>query len=195
MTYAASHHVSSRPRSRLASEPDAGDTPSSSDGVPASNTQRVCLPGTRLPMVHLPAVRLPAVTLPAYTDFDGVRHRARRVPGQRIPGQTIPGQVIPRQCFDVPAAYAPDKTTILADGIGRVDPKFSEQVSDEYWSDTGDASLRPDYSAPGFGETNAAGYPKNQYVRSYLRRDGTFVHGYWRNSPSDGLPTCHVISC
>jgi hypothetical protein len=49
--------------------------------------------------------------------------------------------------------------------------------------------------AAGFGELNAAGFPKNQYVRSYVRRDGTFVHSYWRNSPSDGLPTCRVISC
>jgi len=53
----------------------------------------------------------------------------------------------------------------------------------------------PAPTAPGFGEFNAAGFPKNQYVRPYVTRTGTLVSGYWRNSPSDGLPTCHIISC
>jgi hypothetical protein len=73
-----------------------------------------------------------------------------------------------------------------------LDPRFSATLSDDYWRGAGSA---PDYTAPGFGELNGAGFPKNQYVRSYVRRDGTFVHGYWRNSPSDGLPTCQIISC
>lgn len=59
------------------------------------------------------------------------------------------------------------------------------------------SALRPQAGvcARRYGGFNEAGFPKNQYVRPYLRRDGTFVHGYWRNSPSDGLPTCRIIRC
>jgi hypothetical protein len=53
----------------------------------------------------------------------------------------------------------------------------------------------PKVHASGYGQLNGAGFRKNQYVRSYLRRDGTFVNGYWRNSPTDGLPTCRIIHC
>jgi hypothetical protein len=42
---------------------------------------------------------------------------------------------------------------------------------------------------------NDAGFPENQYVRPYTRRDGTRVDGYYRNSPSDSLPTFIYISC
>jgi hypothetical protein len=45
------------------------------------------------------------------------------------------------------------------------------------------------------GQLNAAGYPKNQWVNGYYRSNGTYVSGYWRNSPNDGLPTCRVINC
>jgi len=47
----------------------------------------------------------------------------------------------------------------------------------------------------GYGGVNRAGFPKNQYVRPHRRSDGTYVRGYWRNSPHDGLPTCKVIDC
>jgi hypothetical protein len=53
---------------------------------------------------------------------------------------------------------------------------------------------RPTYSGS-IGGFNAAGFPKNQYVRPYIRSDGTSVNGYWRNSPTDGLPTCQFVSC
>ena len=45
------------------------------------------------------------------------------------------------------------------------------------------------------GALNRAGYPKNQYVRPYMKRDGSQVAGYWRNSSTDGLPTCRVVTC
>jgi hypothetical protein len=67
-------------------------------------------------------------------------------------------------------------------------------LTETYWDSSAYAKM-PDFSAPGFGELNGAGFPKNQYGRPYVRRDGTFVSGYWRNSPSDGLPTCQIISC
>jgi hypothetical protein len=35
------------------------------------------------------------------------------------------------------------------------------------------------------GGYNGAGCPKNQWVNGYYRSDGTYVSGYWRNSPSD----------
>lgn len=42
-----------------------------------------------------------------------------------------------------------------------------------------------DYGTPSY-ETNDQGCPKNQYVSGYYRSDGTYVHGYSRNSPTDG---------
>jgi hypothetical protein len=81
---------------------------------------------------------------------------------------------------------------VRVSNYGTLDPKFSPSLSSNYWQSTGSI---PDYTASGFGELNGAGFPKNQFVRSYVRRDGTFVHSYWRNSPSDGLPTCKIINC
>ena len=182
-TYASSHRVSTGREKR-------------NDSADARVTaEEVCLPETRLRAVHLPEVRLPAVTLPAYTDFDGVRHPARRIPGRRIAGRTIPARTIGGQCFEVPSDFAPEKTSVLTQEYERLDPGFSSELSKSYWDESGDASLVPDYTAKGFGEVNAAGFPKNQYVRPYVRRDGTYISGYWRNSPTDGLPTCRIISC
>jgi hypothetical protein len=45
-----------------------------------------------------------------------------------------------------------------------------------------DAILSP---ASGSG-LNDVGCPKNQWVSGYTRADGTYVAGYYRNSPSDG---------
>jgi hypothetical protein len=48
----------------------------------------------------------------------------------------------------------------------------------------------------GYGRYNAAGFPKNQYVRPYYSpRRATWVSGYWRNSPYDSYPTCRYIHC
>jgi hypothetical protein len=182
-TYASSHRVST-------GREENGDSEDS-----RAATEKVCLPETRLPAVHLPAVRLPAVTLPAYTDFEGVRHPARRIPGRRIPARTLPARTVGGQCFDVPSDFAPDRTSVLTEEYDRLDPSFSNELTSSYWEESGRASLVPDYTAEGFGEVNPAGFPKNQYVRPYIRRDGTYVSGYWRNSPSDGLPTCRIISC
>ena len=41
-----------------------------------------------------------------------------------------------------------------------------------------------EYEAPTY-EYNDAGCPKNQWVNGYTRSDGTYVNGYYRNSPSD----------
>jgi hypothetical protein len=64
-------------------------------------------------------------------------------------------------------------------------------------------TYRPSYYSPSsnyyrpsyYSHLNAAGYPKNQWVNGYYRSNGTYVHGYWRNSPNDGLPTCRIIHC
>lgn len=32
---------------------------------------------------------------------------------------------------------------------------------------------------------NSVGCPKNQWVNGYYRSNGTYVQGYWRNSPND----------
>jgi hypothetical protein len=67
-------------------------------------------------------------------------------------------------------------------------PTYSSYYSPSYYT--------PSYSPPSYyGQLNGAGYPKNQYVSPYFRRNGTYVQGYWRNSPSDGLRTCSIIRC
>ena len=42
----------------------------------------------------------------------------------------------------------------------------------------------PSYTS-NYGSYNDAGCVKNQYVSGYTRGNGTYVSGYWRNSPSD----------
>jgi hypothetical protein len=85
--------------------------------------------------------------------------------------------------------------TVRVSGYAAIDPGFSSSLSQRYWASAGPDVSVPDSTAPGFGSDNAAGFPKNQYVRPYVRSDGTMVTGYWRNDPTDGLPTCEVISC
>jgi hypothetical protein len=53
---------------------------------------------------------------------------------------------------------------------------------------------RPSYPSY-YGQLNRAGYPKNQYVSPYFRSNGTYVGGYWRNSPNDSFRTCSIIRC
>jgi hypothetical protein len=131
--------------------------------------------------VHYPAQYYPALDYPAQT-----------YPAVDIPAQTIPGTTIPGQCFDADTYLPPSQTTVRVSAYGALDKNFNQTLSNEYWQNAGSI---PDYTAPGFGQVNGAGFPKNQYVRSYFRHDGTYVHGYWRNSPSDGLPTCQIIDC
>lgn len=143
-----------------------------------------------------PDVVIPPTTIPAI-----------EIGGTYLPAQTLPGQTIPGTCFD--AAYgaylSPADTNVLVDGYADLDPEFSPELSEAYWdsfptvpsaSGSGySGAYVPDFTAPGFGELNEAGFPKNQYVGPYLKSDGTSVRGYWRNSPSDGLPTCSFIDC
>ena len=107
----------------------------------------------------------------------------------------IPASTIPGSCIDVPSDFALSSTTIRTDGYDALDPDYSARLTTNYWDDIGVANLAPDPTATGFGQYNAAGFPRNQYVRPYVRRNGTTVSGYWRNSPTDGLPTCTVIRC
>jgi hypothetical protein len=141
--------------------------------------EKVTLPGGTLPGGTLPAATLPATTLPEVN----------------LPASTIPARHVPRRCFDRSAVPAPSETSIQVSNYTGLDSRFDSAASTSYWRSSGLASAPPDYTAPGFGELNRAGFPKNQYVRSYVRRDGTVVSGYWRNSPSDGLPTCRIIRC
>jgi hypothetical protein len=155
--------------------------------------ERVCYPAIKLDAVRLPAVHLPAVHLPAVT-VGNQDLPAQTIPAQTLPAQTIPAQTIPGGCYDAPKSFAIANTTVRTTNYTALDPGYSRTLSTKYWTSTPNVSV-PDATAAGFGELNGAGFPKNQYVRPYVRRDGTFVHGYWRNSPSDGLPTCRVISC
>jgi hypothetical protein len=186
--------------SSSSSSPSSSSTDSSpADSLPADPTAsgssggRVCYPSIKLETVHLAAVHLPAVRLPAVTVGD-LHIAARTIAAQTLPAQTIPGSTLPGRCFNVPKAFALANTTVRTSNYDALDPGYSPNLTGEYWDAAPEVSV-PDPTAVGFGELNAAGFPKNQYVRSYVRRDGTFVHSYWRNSPSDGLPTCRVISC
>jgi hypothetical protein len=180
-----------------------------------ASANRVCWPGVKLPSVTLPAVTLPAQHLPAqrlppvhvaggcvgsycwkaYT-VPGVTIPAVTIPAVSIPAMTIPGYELPRRCFDTTAAVLPpSRTTVRVRNYRAVDRQYSPQLSATFWRRAGRSVSIPDYAAPGFGEVNGAGFPKNQYVRPYIRRDGTYVSGYWRNSSTDGLPTCRITSC
>jgi len=119
---------------------------------------------------------------------------AIHIPGDRslgLPPETIPAETIPGECYDLSEDY-----TVLADNYESIDPDYSRELTYRYRSQLSASTYRtPDYTAPGYGELNEAGYPKNQYVSSYFRDDGTYVSGYWRNSPTDGYYTCRVIDC
>lgn len=191
-------------RTRIAECPNAGQGDRASRegeragerggvGEAGERSGTVCYPEARLPSVHLDAVKLPAVRLPAVTVGDR-RIPARTIPARTIPARTIPARTIPGRCFDVPNAFELSRTTVRVSNYDGLDTDFSPGLSRDLWDSVPSLST-PDYTAQGFGELNGAGFPKNQYVRPYVRRDGTRVSGYWRNSPSDGLPTCRVISC
>ena len=180
----------------------ASSSASSSDEATASGPSgssqtgsRVCYPGMDLPAVVLAATSIPATTLPAF-DLGGTHYPAQHLPAEHISGTRIPGQHLGRTCLEAPAAFALPKTTLLpTDDYRSIDDDYSPQLTAQYRDSAGPSVDIPDPSAAGFGETNAAGLPKNQYVHSYIRTDGTFVSGYWRNSPSDGVSTCSVMDC
>lgn len=124
----------------------------------------------------------------AQESHDGRTPEPRASPPRRSRAETIPGRR-----FRVPQSFAMERTSVRTSSYAALDPGYSRTLSTKCSDSTPDVSI-PDPTAAGFGELNAAGFPKFQYVRLYVRRDGTFVHGDWRNSPSDGLPTCRVIS-
>lgn len=175
--------------------PGSSSTAQSPSQPQAKGTTRVCYPAVDLPAVTIPATTLPAVTIPA-VDIGGTHYPAQSYPAHHYPALNYPAQHYSGACFDAPKSFAPDQTSVLpADAYRAVDPTYSTELSGRYWSSAGDSVNYPDPTAPGFGQFNAAGFPKNEYVRPYVRQDGTIVSGYWRNSPSDGLPTCQIISC
>lgn len=158
-----------------------------------ARTVKTCFPGYSTPTVRIPAVHIPAQRISGFT-LNGHKYPAQKLPAVDLPAQTIPGETVPRHCETAPASFSLHSTTIRTSGYESIDPLYSDEASEEYWNEAPDVAT-PDPTAAGFGEFNAAGFPKNQYVRPYVRKDGTHVDGYWRNSPSDGLPTCRVIGC
>ena len=201
--YAASPNLG--PDQARSRRPASSASAASSQSSTLHQETRVCYPAVDLPAVTLPAVTLPAVTLPAVTipaaKLGGTSYPAQHYPEQHHPAQHYPAQHYAAQhydgsCFDAPKAFAPQSTSLLpSQAYASVDPSYSPALTTRYWGAADTSTSPPDPTAPGFGEFNAAGFPKNQYVRPYVRTDGTYVSGYWRNSPDDGLPTCMVISC
>jgi hypothetical protein len=167
----------------------------------------VNIPAIDIPAVDIPAVDIPAITVPGNPPQ---HYPAQHYPAQHYPAQDYPAQHysaqhysavrtnarhLARTCIDAPAVFSPVRTAVRVSHYAVIDPQFASTLTARYWSLAGSSVSSPDPTAAGFGQVNAAGFPKNQYVRSYVRRDGTFVGGYWRNSPTDGLPTCRIISC
>jgi hypothetical protein len=147
-----------------------------------------------VPAIHIAGTTIPGTTIPG-TTVGGTTIPATHLPATRLPPVDLPAENLRGGCLDVPRAFALTNTTVRVGNYAAVDPQFSQTLSARYWKSAGRDVSVPDPSAPGFGQNNAAGFPRNQYVRPYMRRDGTPVGGYWRNDPTDGLPTCRIVSC
>ena len=179
-----------------------------------ANAQRVCWPGVKVPPVEIPAISIPAREIPAREipareikvppipgrvapTIPTITIPAVTIPAVSIPPFTVPGYTVPEKCFDSEKNHAlpPSKTSVRVRNYHRIDSNFSLALSVAYWRQTGSSSLVPDHSAEGFGESTAAGFAKNQYVRAYIRTDGTSVPGHWRHGTRDGRPTCKFIRC
>ena len=182
----------------------------------AASAKEVCWPGVNVPPVYMPALKIPGREIPARQlplptipggcvgdncwkgpTMPVVTIPAITIPAVTIPAVTIPGYTIPARCFDTDKTEAPppSETTVRVRSYSRLDSQFSLVLSIAYWRQTGNSSSVPSHAARGFGEVNAAGHVKNQYVRPYIRNNGTFVPGHWRYSNIDGQPTCKVIRC
>jgi hypothetical protein len=157
-------------------------------------TVHTCYPSVHIAALHIEGTTIPATTIPG-TTVGGAKLPAVHLPATTLPPVDLPATTLPGGCFDVSSSFALPNTTVRVSGYSAVDPGFSPTLSERYWSAAGSGVSVPDPTAPGFGKDNAAGFPRNQYVRPYVRRDGTLVSGYWRNDPTDGLPTCRVVSC
>jgi hypothetical protein len=181
-----------------------------------ANAERVCWPGVKVPPIEIPAVTIPAKEIPAkeiaiptipggcvgdhcwtVPTLPAITIPAITIPAVTIPAFTIPAYTVPERCFDSVATDAPppSETTVRIRNYQHVDSSFSLALSVAYWRQTGKSSMVPDYSADGFGETTASGFAKNQYVRAYVRTDGTFVPGHWIRAVTDGRPTCKIVFC
>ena len=182
----------------------------------AASAGQVCWPGVEVPPVELPAVTIPAREIPARDvplptipagclgdtcwkapAMPTITIPAITIPAVTIPALTIPGHSVPARCFDTKTSEAPppSETTVRVRHYERLDSHFSLALSVAYWRQTGRSSSIPSHAAEGFGEANAAGAVKNQYVRAYVREDRTFVPGHWRHGRTDGKPTCKIIHC
>ena len=169
-------------------------TPSHLHPRATSATVRTCYPSVHIAATHIQGTTIPASTIPG-TTVGGTKLPAVHLPATTLPPVDLPAKTLPGGCFDVSSSFALSSTTVRISGYSAVDPSFSPTLSERYWRAAGPDVSVPDPTAPGFGQNNAAGFPRNQYVRPYVRRDGTLVSGYWRNDPTDGLPTCRVVSC
>ena len=177
-----------------------------------ANAQRVCWPGVKVPPVEIPAISIPAreipareITIPAIPAIPGgvaptiptITIPAITIPAVSIAAFTVPGYTVSERCFDSEKndVLPPSKTSVRVRSYHSIDSNFSLALSVAYWRQTGTSSLVPEHSAEGFGESTAAGFAKNQYVRAYIRTDGTFVPGHWRHGTSEDRPTCKFIRC
>lgn len=176
--------------------PPVTSTPSTTTAAsrPGAPTIKTCYPRVSVPAVHVGATHIPAETIPA-TTIGGTTYPAVHLPATNLPAITLPATTIRGGCLDVPKAFALPNTTVRTENYSAIDPSYSPKLTAQYWDADPQGTSTPDPTALGFGTTNNAGFPRNQYVRPYVRRDGTPVSGYWRNSPTDGLPTCRVITC
>jgi hypothetical protein len=189
------------PAAATSSTPSNSSTPTTSAPPSATPAGRVhtCYPAIHIAATHIPGTTIPATTIPA-TNLNGTRLPAVSLPAVSLPATTLPPVELPATdlpggCYDVPRSFAITNTTVRVSNYGAIDPGFSQSRSQQYWNSAGPEVSIPDPTAPGFGQDNAAGFPRNQYVRPYVRSDGTMVSGYWRNDPTDGLPTCQIVSC
>jgi hypothetical protein len=193
-----STHSSSTPQ-RSAPLVIPGTTQSTTGARPTTSTAsssstKTCYPATHIASVRIPGTHIAGQTIPG-TTINGQTLPTVQLAPVDLPPVTLPATTIPGGCFSVPAAFAIGNTSVRISNYNAIDPNYSSTLTQRYWSADPQGTSTPDPNAPGFGQFNGAGLPKDQYVRPYIRSDGTAVSGYWRNSPSDGLPTCQIISC
>ena len=153
-----------------------------------TNAQPVCWPGVKVPPVEIPAITIPAreipareITIPATPGWVAptiptITIPAITIPAVLIPAFTTPGYTVPERCFEgeKTEVLPPSKTSVRVRNYDRIDSSFSLALSIAYWRQTGPSSLVPDQIAEGFGESTAAGLAQSQYVRAYIRTDGSW---------------------
>ncbi len=77
---------------------------------------------------------------------------------------------------------APDVVKEVPQAIRETQPKVEASAPVESGPYVEPEEAEEDYTATSY---NDVGCPKNQYVSGYTRSNGTYVQGYYRNSPSD----------